>query len=307
MNKKKQNYLPAGRQKRFLISVFGGIIIIYSTLFSSETDSLSFFPMHVDDRWVYWDYTTSSIFYNTINGDTIDSLGNHWYVWNRNEGSNHFYYRMSGDSLHYRYRLHHTTEIIYRLSTNIGYCWYVFGDSLNGGRVGMIDTTNAGSNSVSIDYYDGFCENTSLWYYTDNLHQGIGLTSRVLEGGGGFDLLGAVVDEIVFGDTSLGVENEYYGDSKPESFSIQSIYPNPFNSYATIFYDVRTHSFLVLEIYNIRGELIKTLFQKQHISGKYKVNWDGTNNHQTEAASGIYFVVLKDNYINYVEKSILLR
>ena len=58
-----------------------------------------------------------------------------------------------------------------------------------------------------------------------------------------------------------------------------------------------------MNVYNILGELVKTLVNGDIVSGNYKVTWNGTNNHGTSVASGIYFyrlVAQANGAANYV-------
>ena len=65
-------------------------------------------------------------------------------------------------------------------------------------------------------------------------------------------------------------------------------YPNPFNPATKISYVVPRAGHLSLKIFNVRGELVRTLIDGQvEISGE--VMWDGTNNKGSDVSSGVYF------------------
>ena len=65
-------------------------------------------------------------------------------------------------------------------------------------------------------------------------------------------------------------------------------YPNPFNPATKISYVVPRAGHLSLKIFNVRGELVRTLINGQ-VETSGEVMWDGTNNKGSEVSSGVYF------------------
>ncbi len=72
-------------------------------------------------------------------------------------------------------------------------------------------------------------------------------------------------------------------------FSISQNYPNPFSVSTTVRYTLQNESNLELTIYNIEGQLVKTLFRGKQASGTYTVNWDGKDSRGNMLPSGTYF------------------
>ncbi len=69
-----------------------------------------------------------------------------------------------------------------------------------------------------------------------------------------------------------------------------SNYPNPFNPSTTIKYSMPKDGHLKLSIYNVRGQLVKTLIDGDRPAGAdQSIVWDGSNNLGSSAASGLYF------------------
>ena len=67
-------------------------------------------------------------------------------------------------------------------------------------------------------------------------------------------------------------------------------YPNPFNPSTTIKYSLPKAGHLKLSVYNVRGQLVKTLVDGQRPAGANQtIVWDGSNNQGSAAASGTYF------------------
>lgn len=68
--------------------------------------------------------------------------------------------------------------------------------------------------------------------------------------------------------------------------------PNPFNPSTTISYTVPKSGAGSLTIYNVRGELVRTLRSGHFDQGPGMVIWDGTDNRGTNTGSGVYFYKL---------------
>jgi len=75
-----------------------------------------------------------------------------------------------------------------------------------------------------------------------------------------------------------------------EQFNVRC-FPNPFNPNIRIEYKLPRDGHLVFAIYNIRGELIKTLLDKPVAAGSGHVVWDGTDETGEMVSSGVYFYV----------------
>ena len=111
----------------------------------------------------------------------------------------------------------------------------------------------------------------------------------------------------------LGVEDNPSANL-PQRFTLAQNYPNPFNPSTTIPYRVGGSQFMVnrpihttLKIYNILGQLVRTLVDEEKVAGNYKVIWDGRDNSGREVGSGIYFYQLRTEDYTATKKMVLLR
>ena len=75
----------------------------------------------------------------------------------------------------------------------------------------------------------------------------------------------------------------------PDILAIRQSYPNPFTNFTTIEYDVPTSQNVVIKIFNIKGQTIKTLVNEDKNAGYFTIVWDGTNENGDEVSSGVYF------------------
>jgi hypothetical protein len=79
----------------------------------------------------------------------------------------------------------------------------------------------------------------------------------------------------------------------PTAFKLHDNYPNPFNPSTKIEYDVPSRSHVQLAVYDILGQLVRTLVNSDHSNGHYSVAWDGTNETGRQAATGMYIYRLE--------------
>jgi hypothetical protein len=93
----------------------------------------------------------------------------------------------------------------------------------------------------------------------------------------------------------------------PKAYKLNQNFPNPFNPSTTIKFDVRERGHVSLKIYNVAGQLVKTLVDKTMDARSYSVTWDGTNNHGAKVASGVYFYKMQSKSFNQTKKMVLLR
>jgi hypothetical protein len=119
---------------------------------------------------------------------------------------------------------------------------------------------------------------------------------------------------IYSGDSSLTVGIDREGEKPPQiptTFSLSQNYPNPFNPSTTIEYSVPNDmgDFLkvVLQIFDIRGRLIKTLISDIKRPGRHIVQWDSSDDMNENVPSGAYFYRLRIEEETTMKKMLLLR
>lgn len=105
-------------------------------------------------------------------------------------------------------------------------------------------------------------------------------------------------------------ENQSLNSVVPEKIELSQNYPNPFNSATEIRYALPERSRVTIRILNILGKEIKNLVNNEwKDAGYYAVIWDGTDNLNIPAASGIYFYqLITDTYkFNDVRKMLFVK
>ena len=62
-----------------------------------------------------------------------------------------------------------------------------------------------------------------------------------------------------------------------------------------------------IKVYNLTGQLITTLVNEEKQIGKYSVQWNGQDKNGKSVATGMYFVKMKADYFQKVNKIMLLK
>lgn len=90
-------------------------------------------------------------------------------------------------------------------------------------------------------------------------------------------------------------------------FALYQNYPNPFNPATRIVYEVPTTSWVTLAIYNILGEEVAVLDNRERTAGRYTLQWNGTSHNGLPLPSGIYFARLTAPGYSKTMKMLLIR
>jgi choice-of-anchor A domain-containing protein/uncharacterized repeat protein (TIGR01451 family) len=100
-------------------------------------------------------------------------------------------------------------------------------------------------------------------------------------------------------DNTVGVE-----DNKitPTEFALEQNYPNPFNPSTIIEFSIPNAGQYSLKIFNVLGQEVATLMNKEFAPGKYTYNFDASR-----LTTGIYFYKLVGEKVNLTKKMLLLK
>ena len=96
-------------------------------------------------------------------------------------------------------------------------------------------------------------------------------------------------------------------DNLPLSFTLQQNYPNPFNPTTTINYSIAKPEAVKLTVYNMLGQNVAELVNKQQQAGNYSIVWDATDGNGLRMSSGVYFFRIEAGSFVQVNKMILLK
>ncbi len=89
-------------------------------------------------------------------------------------------------------------------------------------------------------------------------------------------------------DITYKPETEEEGITLPGGYSLAQNYPNPFNPTTTIEYSLPASAPVRIQIFNISGQLVRTLVDEEQAAGSHRVVWDGHDDHGRLVGSGVY-------------------
>ena len=108
-------------------------------------------------------------------------------------------------------------------------------------------------------------------------------------------IFGSLLDDIpaLSNENSSGVINQ---------FNITRLYPNPFNPVLNIDFDINQAGWVKVNITDITGSMVKTVYEGYEGAGKHHLSWDSD-----KLPSGTYFVTLEFENSSLTKKVVLLK
>ena len=99
-----------------------------------------------------------------------------------------------------------------------------------------------------------------------------------------------------------GVLSNDNSNQFPTEFSLNQIYPNPFNPVTKIHFSIKTFGNATLKIFDLTGRLVETLINQNMDPGFHQIRWKPTN-----IPSGLYFLELRSGNFREIQKITLLK
>ena len=268
-----------------------------------DSSSINFLPLAIGNIWVYKHYTNTppssnfeyrgKVKYQIVR-DTLMPNGKRYYDRTylgytriNPENLSVFVYAEAGEV--------RKDSLKAKLLDTVMTCYYVTDTS----------GTTVFGNSRRNKFVETYCAVTNQQYFW-NLTYGIGYWtySNITDGTiAGFTdtLVGAVINGIVYGDTTMDAIEQLSG-SVPMYFKIYQNYPNPFNPISKIKFDIAKLGNVKLTIYDVLGREITNLVNERLQPGTYETEWDGSN-----YSSGVYFYKLITPEFTQTRKMVLVK
>ncbi|MDD3536571.1 MAG: FlgD immunoglobulin-like domain containing protein, partial [Candidatus Cloacimonetes bacterium] len=95
--------------------------------------------------------------------------------------------------------------------------------------------------------------------------------------------------------------------ASPSGISLKGNYPNPFNPHTTIEFNMEKAAPAQIEIYNQKGQIIKTIDVANAHKGINTLSWNGTDNSGRGVSSGVYYFRLKSGSYSSTKKMVLMK
>lgn len=96
-------------------------------------------------------------------------------------------------------------------------------------------------------------------------------------------------------------------ETMPLSFDLYQNYPNPFNPTTSISFSLQDGGKVILDVFNVLGQKVKTLLRGQLPTGEHTIEWDATDDRDKKVASGVYFYRLTSEKRSQTRKMVLLK
>lgn len=93
----------------------------------------------------------------------------------------------------------------------------------------------------------------------------------------------------------------------PKAFSLYQNFPNPFNPETLIRYDIAESVQVSLQVYNVLGQLVRTLVNEQQAAGRYSITWNGLDQAGVAVSSGVYFYQIQAGSYEQGKRLVLLK
>jgi hypothetical protein len=101
--------------------------------------------------------------------------------------------------------------------------------------------------------------------------------------------------------------DEFMNTLLPDRFGLAQNYPNPFNPETDIRFSVPVEAQVRIRIYNVMGQLVRTLTEQRYSTGIHHLLWNGTNDNGMSVGAGVYFYRMEAQQYVQVRKMLLLK
>lgn len=115
---------------------------------------------------------------------------------------------------------------------------------------------------------------------------------------------GSFGDKVQIGELSSVMK---LTDAIPHNFSLDQNFPNPFNPSTLIEFSLPAAGHARIEVFNLLGEKVNVLVDRNLPAGHYSVNWNGDDLAGQPASSGIYFYRLTAGEFSHTRKMMLVK
>ncbi len=95
--------------------------------------------------------------------------------------------------------------------------------------------------------------------------------------------------------------------NSPVLTGLGAIGPNPFADRVSIVYSVKEIAPVSVEVYNLKGQLVRNLVHDVKNAGTHSTSWDGNDINGSRVANGAYLLKLSDGVTSSVRKIMVIR
>ena len=113
------------------------------------------------------------------------------------------------------------------------------------------------------------------------------------------DLLGDIYDWLTYGGVSV--------DNGPFVNNSITNSPNPFTHNTTFSFSLKEAAHVSVDVYNVKGQLVKNLSNENMMADVHSVSWNGTDNSGNEVPTGVYFTRIATDTVETIHKVMVIR
>ena len=93
----------------------------------------------------------------------------------------------------------------------------------------------------------------------------------------------------------------------PQEYALAQNYPNPFNPGTMLAFDVPVDVHVNLSIFNVLGQQVRILTDRDYVVGRYELEWNGRDDNGDPVSTGVYFYRLTAGELVFTKKMMLLK
>ena len=200
-------------------------------------------------------------------------------------------------------RYQQTTDVVTNLDGT------AFGQPVNYQyELAFVDTTNFQNQFLTKIWATLKIENLMVEYYSldPNSVAAISLKEEIIAISIAY---GVICDFTSFSDDEVDIDEDIMEEISPIPFTLLGNFPNPFNPTTTIKFEVLKdlEQTVFVDIYNIRGQLVKRLNCYIDGRGVYSIIWNGEDFQNKLVSSGVYFYSINFGNVTRSAKMILMK
>lgn len=112
-----------------------------------------------------------------------------------------------------------------------------------------------------------------------------------------------IADVLSSPETSVAIKTDKI---LPENYHLVN-HPNPFNASTTITFTLWQDENIRLDVFNMHGDIVRTLINQVYNAGAHSVRWDGADDSGFPVGSGLYYAKLTGNDHKAINKMLLVK
>ncbi len=190
------------------------------------------------------------------------------------------------------------------LSTPVLNFWFGYNNFWLGAHLEVLASSDGGANWDVLWVLDA-TNGTTPWGFTEVTLDLSAYSGEVMIA---FRYVGLDGDLLTLDDILVDAVNSIEDQNGvPRTFDVAQNYPNPFNPTTTIKYQLPKQSDVRINVYDITGQIVRTLINRNAEAGYHQVVWDGANDAGHQVSSGVYFYKMVAGDFVKTQKMILMK